>query len=71
MGNNKPNIMDIPLTKNMKPDRAFASLDDYHSTGGYEGARKAINNLTSLDVQQAVERCRSARARWCRFPDRP
>ncbi|MEN8260729.1 MAG: NADH-quinone oxidoreductase subunit NuoF [Pseudomonadota bacterium] len=47
--------MDKPLTKNIKPDRAFATLTDYESTGGYEGLRKAAKDLTPIEVQQWVK----------------
>jgi len=48
-------IMDKPLTKNIRPDRAFATLADYESTGGYQGLRKAIAELQPKDVQQWVK----------------
>jgi len=48
-------IMDKPLTKNIRPDRAFATLADYESTGGYQGLRKAISQLQPKDVQQWVK----------------
>jgi len=44
-----------PLTKNIRPDRAFATLADYESTGGYQGLRKAITELQPKDVQQWVK----------------
>lgn len=47
--------MNKPLTKNIRPDRAFATLADYESTGGYQGLRKAINELQPKDVQQWVK----------------
>ena len=47
--------MDKPLTKNIRPDRAFATLADYESTGGYQGLRKAIAELQPKDVQQWVK----------------
>jgi NADH-quinone oxidoreductase subunit F len=46
--------MDKPLTKNIRPDRAFATLADYESTGGYQGLRKAIT-LPPKAVQQWVK----------------
>jgi NADH-quinone oxidoreductase subunit F len=46
---------DKPLTKNIRPDRAFAPLADYESTGGYQGLRKAILELQPKDVQQWVK----------------
>ncbi len=48
-------IMDKPLTKNIRPDRAFATLADYESTGGYQGLRKTISQLQPKDVQQWVK----------------
>ncbi|TAK60873.1 MAG: NADH oxidoreductase (quinone) subunit F [Methylobacter sp.] len=47
--------MDKPLTKNIRPDRAFATLADYESTGGYQGLRKTIAELQPKDVQQWVK----------------
>ena len=47
--------MDKPLTKNIRPDRAFATLADYESTGGYQGLRKAITELQPKEVQQRVK----------------
>jgi NADH-quinone oxidoreductase subunit F len=47
--------MDKPLTKNIRPDRAFATLADYESSGGYQGMRKAITELSPKDVQQWVK----------------
>ncbi|MEC4748476.1 NADH-quinone oxidoreductase subunit NuoF [Methylomicrobium sp. Wu6] len=44
-----------PLTKNIRPDRAFATLADYESTGGYQGLRKAISELQPKEVQQWVK----------------
>jgi NADH-quinone oxidoreductase subunit F len=47
--------MEKPLTKNILPDRAFATLADYESTGGYQGLRKAITELQPKEVQQWVK----------------
>ena len=44
-----------PLTKNIRPDRAFTTLADYESTGGYQGLHKAITELQPKDVQQWVK----------------
>ncbi|EGW20585.1 NADH-quinone oxidoreductase subunit NuoF [Methylobacter tundripaludum] len=44
-----------PLTKNIRPDRAFTTLADYESTGGYQGLRKALAELQPKDVQQWVK----------------
>ena len=47
--------MQTPLTKNIRTDRAFATLADYESTGGYQGLRKAISELQPKQVQQWVK----------------
>ena len=47
--------MEKPLTKNIRPDRAFATLADYESTGGYQGLHKAITGLQPKEVQQWVK----------------
>jgi NADH-quinone oxidoreductase subunit F len=47
--------MNKPLTKNILPDRVFATLADYESTGGYQGLRKALTELQPKDVQQWVK----------------
>jgi len=47
--------LDKPLTKNIQPDRAFATLADYRKTGGYQGLRKAITELRPKEVQQWVK----------------
>jgi NADH-quinone oxidoreductase subunit F len=47
--------MDKPLTKNIRTDRAFATLADYEGTGGYQGLRKAITQLQPKEVQQWVK----------------
>ncbi len=47
--------MDKPLTKNIRPDRAFATLADYESTGGYQGLRRALAELSPKAVQQWVK----------------
>jgi len=47
--------LQTPLTKNILKDRAFATLADYESTGGYQGLRKAISELQPKQVQQWVK----------------
>ena len=47
--------MDKPLTQNILPDRAFATLADYESTGGYQGLRKVITEMQPKEVQQWVK----------------
>ncbi len=46
---------DKPLTRNIVDGRAYATLSDYQSTGGYEGLRTAITTMDSLGVQQVVK----------------
>ncbi|MDD5320817.1 MAG: NADH-quinone oxidoreductase subunit NuoF [Methylococcales bacterium] len=46
---------DKPLTKNIRSERAFATLTDYRKTGGYQGMRKAITELRPKEVQQWVK----------------
>jgi NADH-quinone oxidoreductase subunit F len=47
--------MDKPLTKNILPYRAVATLADYRKTGGYQGLCKAITKLQPKEVQQWVK----------------
>jgi NADH-quinone oxidoreductase subunit F len=47
--------IDRPLTQNIRPGRAFASLADYESTGGYQGLRKVMTELQPKQVQQWVK----------------
>lgn len=46
--------MEKPLTRNIKPDGSAAGLAEYLKTGGYEGLRKAVLELTPLEVQKQV-----------------
>jgi len=46
--------MDKPLTKNVLPDREYASYKNYKTTGGYEGLKNAIAQSPS-EVQQIVK----------------
>jgi NADH-quinone oxidoreductase subunit F len=46
--------MDKPLTKNIIPDREFATYQDYIKNGGYEGLKKALA-LSPKEVQQQVK----------------
>lgn len=48
-------VTNRPLTKNIRADRAFATLADYESTGGYQGLRKALFELNPKEVQQWVK----------------
>lgn len=47
--------MNKPLTQNIQPDRIFATLADYESTGGYRGLRRALSELQPKEVQQWVK----------------
>ena len=47
--------MDKPITKNIQPYRAVATLADYQKTGGYQGLYKAITELQPKEVQQWVK----------------
>jgi NADH-quinone oxidoreductase subunit F len=47
--------VDKPLTRNIRPDGAPASLDDYRRTGGYEALRKAVFGLEPKDVIGVVK----------------
>lgn len=46
---------DRPLTKNIRHDRAFATLADYELNGGYQGLRKSILELKPKEVQQWIK----------------
>ncbi|MGZ5000670.1 MAG: NADH-quinone oxidoreductase subunit NuoF [Methylomonas sp.] len=46
---------DKPLTKNIRPERDFATLADYESTGGYRGLRRAMTELQPKGIQQWVK----------------
>jgi NADH-quinone oxidoreductase subunit F len=46
--------METPLTQNIKPDGIPCSLNDYIKTGGYLGAAKALKEMTSPQITQAV-----------------
>ncbi len=47
--------MQRPLTKNIRPDRAYAPLTDYLGNGGYQGLHKAVTELQPQQVQQWVK----------------
>lgn len=47
--------METPLTKNIKPDRVYATFENYCETGGYDGLRKVITSMESEQVQQVVK----------------
>ncbi|MDD4915176.1 MAG: NADH-quinone oxidoreductase subunit NuoF [Methylococcales bacterium] len=43
-----------PLTRNILPDRDYATLADYERSGGYQGLRRAVSELSPQAVQQQV-----------------
>lgn len=47
--------MEKPLTKNIQPGRAYATLADYLKAGGYLGMQKAITELQPKEVRQWVK----------------
>ncbi|CAL1239823.1 NADH-quinone oxidoreductase subunit NuoF [Candidatus Methylocalor cossyra] len=47
--------MDKPLTRNIKPDLAPVTLEDYRRSGGYEGLRKAVRELSPTEVIARVK----------------
>ena len=44
-----------PLTQNVRADGATATLEDYLRTGGYQGLRRALEELSPQAVQQQVK----------------
>ena len=56
--------MDKPLTKNIRPDRAFATLADYESTGGYQGLHRAHCRLAAESRAAMGQGCRVAGSGW-------
>ena len=47
--------MERPLTRYIKPGSAAIDLDNYLATGGYEGARKALKELTPSAIRDLVK----------------
>ena len=47
--------MERPLTQYIKPGSLAFNLDDYKKTGGYEGLRKALKNMTPGEVTGNVK----------------
>lgn len=43
-----------PLTKNIRPGRELLTIDDYERTGGYQGLRKAIREMSPREVVDEV-----------------
>jgi NADH-quinone oxidoreductase subunit F len=46
--------MENPLTQNIRPDRPPLNLDEYVNTGGYQGLRKALTQLSPKEVANLV-----------------
>ncbi len=46
--------METPLTQNINPEKGPCSLKDYIKTGGYSGVAKALTEMTSPQITQAV-----------------
>lgn len=47
--------MERPLTKNIKPNAAPLDLQGYEQAGGYQAARKAIQQMTPANVMDEVK----------------
>jgi len=47
--------MERPLTKNIRPGQPPASIQEYEESGGYQGLRKALRDLTPTAVIEEVK----------------
>jgi len=47
--------MDLPLTRNVRPDRSPTDLAAYEANGGYRGLRKAMESMSPADCLQLVK----------------
>ena len=47
--------MQTPLTQNIGPDKTAPNLAEYEANGGYQGARKALLEMSPADVLQVVK----------------
>jgi len=47
--------METPLTQNIKKDGTFCNLKEYLKTGGYEGLRKSLKEMSSQQITLAVK----------------
>jgi NADH-quinone oxidoreductase subunit F len=47
--------MEQPLTKNIRPGEEPLNLKEYEKAGGYQAARKALNNMTPKEIVQIVK----------------
>lgn len=48
--------METPLTRNIQPDRTPLELKAFERTGGYQGLRKALKEMSPADVTEAVKK---------------
>jgi len=60
--------MEKPLTRNLRPDGEPLWLRDYAKAGGYESARKALRQMTPLEVQEAVKEAKLVGRGGAGFP---
>jgi NADH-quinone oxidoreductase subunit F len=47
--------MDLPLTRNIRPDRPSLDLKGYEAAGGYAAVRKVVGPMSPADVQKVVK----------------
>lgn len=47
--------METPLTRNIQPDRIPLDLEAYEKVDGYQGLRRALKELTPVEVMKTVE----------------
>ena len=47
--------METPLTRNIQPDRIPLDIEAYEKVDGYQGLRKALKELTPVEVMKKVE----------------
>ena len=47
--------MELPLTKNIHPNRPPLNLKEYETAGGYAAVRKVLKEMTPQQVQQLVQ----------------
>ena len=47
--------MELPLTKNIRPDKDPPTLSEYEQTGGYRAVKKALKDMTPADVMKTVK----------------
>ena len=54
--------MERPLTKNIRPNEAPLSLEEYEKAGGYQAVRKALKTMTPQEVVAVVKESNLAAA---------